>query len=87
MGQKWPEIENHQPRSRVVAWVLKKMVNPLDQAPFPARVIGMLIRIDGIGRCAIAGQERLVIKRQRIIGLKAVDQTVGWRVKKAGDSA
>jgi hypothetical protein len=34
---------------RVVAWVFKKLVNPVRQASLPARVLAPLIRMAGIG--------------------------------------
>ena len=41
-------MKNHQPRLRVVAWVLLNSKIPVYQAPFPIPKLGLLIRIAGI---------------------------------------
>ena len=77
-------MKNHQPRLRVVAWVLLNYES-FRQASFPARELEPLIRIAEMGKAPCRTVRRLVLGLHRYISLMKVDQRRGRRVKAAGN--
>jgi len=76
------ETKSHQPRSRVVAWVLL-CCYPVGQAWFPARELEPLIRMARAGALIRGTGKKLAPAPEVCISLIAVEQTSQWCVKKA----
>jgi hypothetical protein len=74
--------KNHQPRSRVVAWVLH-YCSPVRQASLPARELEPIIRIARAGAVMRRTGKKLALAPEVCISLIAVEQTTKSRVKKA----
>src|ERR1035437_4255310 len=75
--------KSHQPRLRVVAWVLDQL-NPFRQAQFPARTLWVLIRMAGIRASPRTMVRRGVLEVAWCMTLMEVTQRRGGRVKKRG---
>jgi hypothetical protein len=76
------KMKNHQPRLRVVAWMLHRCFL-VRQASFPARVFELLIRMAGIGMAMRKTGEKLTLAPEVCITLIAVEQRNKGRVKNA----
>jgi hypothetical protein len=57
----WGERKCHQPRLRVVACGCCLLLNLVDQAPFPARAMELLIRMEGRDTRAVMTGKKLAL--------------------------
>lgn len=65
------------------------MLNPVGQARFPARKLGPLIRMEGIGIAPCRTGKRFALAMEVCMTLNEVEQRAGWasRVREAGRRA
>jgi len=76
------KTKNHQPRLRVVAWVLHDC-SLIRQASSPASALELLIRMAGVGTAMHLTVRELALRPKVCIALISVEQRMKRRVNKA----
>ncbi len=73
--------KSHQPRVRKVACAYCPVKNPVNQAPFPARALELLIRIAEKDTTTCMIGKRLALEAVACMSLNKVEQSSEGRVK------
>jgi hypothetical protein len=75
-------MKNHQPRLRVVAWMMLNSKNQVGQASLPAGALGPIIRMEGIDTAGRMAWTKFALDPDVCMTLKEVEQRRRGQVKK-----